>query len=222
MKFFLFLIPIILLGAGCASAKTDSYSVQPATPVTVSEEPSSLTSRVMEATQRHLNGQKDLAKEYTKAVIKTNKGDITVELYGDESPITVNNFLNLAEQGYYDGTKFHRVIKDFMVQAGDPESKGTNTALYGTGGPEYRFPDEINNKKLVVGSLAMANAGPNTNGSQFFIVTAKETPWLDGKHTNFGMVTGGLDVVKAIENAETDMRDLPIAPIIIEHIELVK
>lgn len=173
-----------------------------------------------------LDGQEDLFAQYSQALIKTNYGDITVKLYGEDSPVTVNNFLNLAKQGFYNGTKFHRVIKDFMIQGGDPLSKGTDTSVWGTGGPDYRFNDEFNSHKLVAGSLAMANAGANTNGSQFFIVTAASTPWLDGRHTNFGEVTGGMDVVKKIEAVETVNPavhdDRPVKDVIINSIELLK
>ncbi|MCU0679422.1 MAG: peptidylprolyl isomerase [Planctomycetes bacterium] len=158
-----------------------------------------------------------------KAVIKTNLGDITVEFYAEESPITVNNFLNLAKQGFYNGTRFHRVINDFMIQGGDPLSKDIGQKdRWGTGGPDYRFQDEINERPLQKGSLAMANSGPNTNGSQFFIVTKDFTPWLDGKHTNFGFVAEGLDVVEKIETVETDSNDRPREDVIINSIELVK
>jgi cyclophilin family peptidyl-prolyl cis-trans isomerase len=174
---------------------------------------------------RTLPGQSDLLADYSKAVLKTSKGDITVEFY-QESPITVNNFLNLAQAGFYDGTKFHRVISDFMIQGGDPNTKTEAVATYGTGGPDYRFGDEFNNYKLLAGSLAMANGGPNTNGSQFFIVTAEATPWLDGHHTNFGRVTSGMEVVKSIEAVEThivgDIKDLPVEDIVISSIELKK
>ena len=166
--------------------------------------------------------QPDLTKEYSQAIIKTNLGDITVKFYAAESPVTVNNFLNLAQAGFYNGTKFHRVISDFMIQGGDPLSKESDARYWGTGGPNYRFADEFNNKKLVAGSLAMANAGPDTNGSQFFIVTAPETSWLDGKHTNFGQVTAGMDVVKKIEAAETGMNDRPLEDIVILCVELIK
>lgn len=164
----------------------------------------------------------DLVSTYSSAVIKTSLGEIKVKFYNADSPKTVNNFLNLAKLGFYDGTKFHRIIKDFMIQGGDPISKTTDTAYYGTGGPGYKFADEFNNHKLVEGSLAMANSGPNTNGSQFFIVTTESTPWLDGAHTNFGQVISGMDVVKKIEAAETNARDLPITAITINSIELVK
>lgn len=154
----------------------------------------------------------------SKAVIKTNKGDITVEFY-KESPKTVENFVKLAQEGFYDGTKFHRIIDNFMIQGGDPLTKDdSKKQLWGTGGPDYRFEDEFNDHKLVRGSLAMANAGPNTNGSQFFIVTAPETAWLDGKHTNFGHVIEGMEVVEAIEGVATDMRDAPVEPVVIESI----
>jgi peptidyl-prolyl cis-trans isomerase B (cyclophilin B) len=131
--------------------------------------------------------------------------------------------MNLAEQGFYNGTSFHRIIKDFMIQGGDPNSKDQdNRITHGTGDPGYKFADEFNNHKLVKGSLAMANSGPNTNGSQFFIVTAESTPWLDGKHTNFGQVVEGMDVIDAIENVSVDQRDNPFEPVIVESIELLK
>src|SRR3989338_8077315 len=137
------------------------------------------------------------------------------------TPPTVNNFITLAQSGFYNGTKFHRVMQDFMIQAGDPLSKDNRLkARWGTGGPGDEFADEINRHKLARGSLAMANAGPDTNGSQFFIVTKESTPWLDGKHTNFGRVTAGMDVVLAIEASQTDAQDRPIKDIIIEKIEL--
>ena len=165
--------------------------------------------------------QVDLTKTYSQAVIKTTLGDIGVKFYAAESPMTVNNFLNLAQAGFYNGTKFHRVIKDFMIQGGDPLSKEVDGA-WGTGGPGYKFKDEFNTHKLVFGSLAMANSGPGTNGSQFFIVTLPETPWLDGKHTNFGEVVSGIDVVKKIEATETGLGDRPVQDVVINSIELLK
>ncbi|MFA6513993.1 MAG: peptidylprolyl isomerase [Patescibacteria group bacterium] len=171
---------------------------------------------------RTLENQEDLAKDYSQAIIKTSLGNITVKFYSEESPITVNNFMNLAKSGFYDGTKFHRIIKDFMIQGGDPNSKGDDTSSYGTGGPAYKFADEFNTRKLIEGSLAMANAGPGTNGSQFFIVTLPETPWLDGLHTNFGQVISGMDIVKKIEGVQTGARDIPVTPVIVKSIELVK
>ncbi len=164
----------------------------------------------------------DLVSQFNQAIIKTNFGDIKVAFYSDESPITVNNFLNLAQKGFYDGTKFHRVMKDFMIQGGDPNSKDDDWSDDGTGGPGYRFQDEFNNHKLIKGSLAMANSGPNTNGSQFFIVTKEATPWLDGKHTNFGYVVEGMDIVDKIEAVEVNKRDHPVEDVVIENVELIE
>jgi cyclophilin family peptidyl-prolyl cis-trans isomerase len=145
--------------------------------------------------------------------MKTSEGDIVLELFDEDAPKTVSNFKQLASQGFYDGLIFHRVIADFMIQGGCPQGTGT-------GGPGYTFEDEINDHKIVKGALAMANAGPNTNGSQFFIVTTEEAPWLDGKHTVFGEVRDGLDVVDRIGTTQTDGRDRPVEPIGIETIEL--
>lgn len=167
------------------------------------------------------NTNTTMENQAKQAIIKTSMGDVTVNFY-TESPKTVANFVKLAEEGFYDGTRFHRVIKDFMVQAGDPLSKDTGAKdRWGTGGPGYVFGDEINTHKLVRGSLAMANAGPNTNGSQFFIVTLDQTPWLDGKHTNFGTVISGMEVIDQIEGSQTDSRDRPVQDVIIESIEIV-
>ena len=164
----------------------------------------------------------DLAQEYGSAIIKTNLGDIKIKFYSEASPLTVNNFLNLAKDGFYDNTRFHRVINDFMIQGGDPNSKDLSKKnLWGTGDPGYKFADEFNNEKLIRGSLAMANSGPNTNGSQFFIVTAETTPWLDGKHTNFGEIIAGMGIVEKIEAIKTDARDCPLEDIIVESIELL-
>ena len=143
----------------------------------------------------------------------TTQGTIGLELFDDDAPNTVENFRKLAREHFYDGIIFHRVISDFMIQGGCP--KGT-----GTGGPGYTFEDEINNHKIVRGALAMANAGPNTNGSQFFIVTAQSAPWLDGRHTVFGQVTSGMEAVDAIEALPTDSQDRPLEPAVIESIEL--
>jgi cyclophilin family peptidyl-prolyl cis-trans isomerase len=146
----------------------------------------------------------DASVTYT-AVIETSGGDIRLELWADKAPQTVGNFVGLARQGFYDDTVFHRVIADFMIQGGCPQGTGT-------GGPGYTFTDEINDEKLVSGVLAMANAGPNTNGSQFFIVTAPATPWLDGAHTGFGRVIGGQDVVDALGATPTGRGDRPREP----------
>src|ERR671919_2419229 len=138
----------------------------------------------------------------TTATLQTNHGVISLELYPEDAPKTVENFLKLARDGFYDGVVFHRVISDFMIQGGDPTGTGT-------GGPGYTFEDEFNDHPVVRGALAMANAGPNTNGSQFFIVTADACPWLDGKHTVFGEVSEGMDVVQKIGALRTDARDRP-------------
>lgn len=154
-------------------------------------------------------------------VFKTTKGDITIGLFGKEAPKTVENFLKLAKDGTYAGTRFHRVIKDFMIQGGDPLSKDDSKAsMWGTGGPGYKFEDEFNSHKLVRGVLAMANSGPNTNGSQFFIVTTSATPWLDGKHTAFGKIISGMEVVDAIEAAKTLPGDRPAEPITLTSVEV--
>jgi peptidyl-prolyl cis-trans isomerase B (cyclophilin B) len=149
----------------------------------------------------------------TQATMQTNHGPIGLELFDDDAPVTVDNFLKLAREGFYDGVIFHRVIPDFMIQGGDPTGTGT-------GGPGYQFDDELNDRKVVRGALAMANAGPNTNGSQFFIVTADACPWLDGKHTVFGQVTSGMEVVDAISAVETDARDRPRDDVRIESVTL--
>lgn len=159
--------------------------------------------------------------EATTAVLRTTMGDITVKLYASESPKTVENFVKLVKSGFYNGVKFHRVIKDFMIQTGDPLSKDDSLMRqWGQGGPGYSFNDEFNQHKLVRGSVAMANSGPNSNGSQFFIVTAESTPWLDGKHTNFGEVTDGMDVVMKIQSVATAGSDRPATPITITSIDL--
>ena len=147
------------------------------------------------------------------AALRTTEGVIVVELFDKDAPETVANFKKLAGEGFYDGLTFHRIIKDFMVQAGCPRGNGT-------GGPGYEFDDEINDHKIVKGTLAMANAGPNTNGSQFFLVTADATPWLDGKHTVFGKVTGGEDVLERLNEMPTSGADKPLNPVYISKIEL--
>ncbi len=161
-----------------------------------------------------------VSKNVSSAIVtlKTTMGDIVLQLFPDKAPKTVDNFIALAKKGFYDGTKFHRVIANFMIQGGDPLSKGSDTSKYGTGGPGYAFGDEINDVKLVQGVLAMANAGANTNGSQFFIVTAQATPWLDGHHTAFGKVIKGLDIVLAIGKVKTGANDLPVTPVVVNQV----
>jgi cyclophilin family peptidyl-prolyl cis-trans isomerase len=148
----------------------------------------------------------------SEMTMTTNKGEIVFEMFDEDAPKTVGNMRELAEKGFYDGLTFHRIIRDFMIQGGCPQGTGT-------GGPGYEFEDEINRHKVVRGALAMANAGPNTNGSQFFIVTTDAAPWLDGKHTVFGQVTSGMDVVDALEALPTDARDRPQEPAVIEKVE---
>jgi peptidyl-prolyl cis-trans isomerase B (cyclophilin B) len=147
------------------------------------------------------------------ATLQTSHGAIELELFDGDAPKTVENFRKLAADGFYDRVIFHRVIPDFMIQGGDPTGTGS-------GGPGYTFEDEFNDHPVVRGALAMANSGPNTNGSQFFIVTADACPWLDGKHTVFGGVTGGMDVIDAISQLETDARDRPSETVSIERVEL--
>src|SRR5919202_137756 len=149
----------------------------------------------------------------SEATMVTNHGSIELELFDDDAPKTVDNFRKLAGDGFYDGVVFHRVIPDFMIQGGDPTGTGR-------GCPGYTFEDEINEHKVERGALAMANAGPNTNGSQFFIVTTDKAPWLDGKHTVFGRVTSGMDVADAISELPTDASDRPRDDVVIERVEL--
>lgn len=156
-----------------------------------------------------------------QATLRTSKGDIVIELFEADAPNTVANFLKLAKEGFYDGTRFHRVIRGFMVQGGDPLTKDeSQSPLWGTGGPGYAFADEIHaNNRNVPGAISMANAGPNTNGSQFFINTA-DNAFLDGKHTVFGRVAAGMDAVAAIESTPTDAADRPVEPVVLERVAL--
>ncbi len=156
-----------------------------------------------------------------QATLHTSMGDITIEFFGNDAPNTVANFVKLAQSGFYDGTKFHRVIKGFMNQGGDPLSKDdSKAALWGTGGPGYQFADEIRaNNHNDIGTISMANAGPGTNGSQFFINVAANN-FLDGKHTTFGKVTAGMDVVTKINNTPTSAGDRPVTPVVLKSITL--
>jgi cyclophilin family peptidyl-prolyl cis-trans isomerase len=149
----------------------------------------------------------------SSATLSTNHGEIGIELYDADAPKTVENFVKLAGDGFYNGVVFHRVIENFMIQGGDPTGSGM-------GGPGYQFEDEINKHAVDRGALAMANSGPNTNGSQFFIVTADACPWLDGLHTVFGRVTSGMDVVDAISHVDTDMQDRPLSEVRIESVSV--
>ncbi len=159
------------------------------------------------------------SNQYSSAVIHTSLGDITVKLLTDVAPMTVNNFLKLADNHFYDGILFHRVIKGFMIQGGDPNSKLADWSQHGTGGPGYKFADELDNKPLMRGALAMANSGPNTNGSQFFILTA---PTYSGPYTHFGEVTKGMEIVDAIEGVQTNSNDHPLQNVAITGVDLVK
>ena len=151
----------------------------------------------------------------SQVTLHTNHGPVVIELFDDDAPKTVENFRKLSGDGYYDGLIFHRVIKDFMIQGGCPQGTGM-------GGPGYTFADEPNQHRIVRGALAMANSGPNTNGSQFFIVTKDAAPWLDGKHTVFGQVTDGMTAVDAIEGLPTGRGDKPTEPAIVERVELAE
>lgn len=154
-----------------------------------------------------------------ESLIKTSLGDIIIKLLEDKAPRTVANFVKLSEEKFYNDTKFHRVIPNFMIQGGDPLTKDdTAKGRWGTGGPGYRFADEPNDVEMVRGIVAMANSGPDTNGSQFFIITASATPWLQGKHTAFGKVISGMDIVDKISAVARDSNDAPITPIVVKKV----
>jgi len=177
------------------------------------------------ATNQNYSEGKNIPQEIPKnmkATMKTNLGDIELELFSSQAPNTVSNFTRLAESGFYKNTKFHRVIKGFMIQGGDPLSADdSKEAYWGTGGPGYKFDDEIGkDNRNSAGTISMANAGPNTNGSQFFINTA-DNNYLDAKHTVFGKVISGMDIVRAIENVQTNENDRPISPVIVQSVEVL-
>lgn len=167
----------------------------------------------------NVNNLIEFNEKNMKATIQTNKGNIVLELYAEQTPKTAGNFAKLAKEGFYDGTKFHRVIEGFMIQGGDPQTKDDSLQMrWGTGGPGYQFEDEIVAElSNMTGTISMANAGPNTNGSQFFINVADNT-FLDGKHAVFGRVLEGMDIVFAISQVEKNQRDVPIEPIILEKV----
>lgn len=208
-----FLIPLfaLVILVGCTpqtTTQTDSYATSSATMMdgsSASTDAMAVSSSSMTAAQTSSEGT--LSGKHT-VVLKTTKGDITLELDADAAPKTVTNFITLAKRGYYDGLKFHRVIPDFMIQGGDPDGNGTGgESIYGES-----FEDEPNDLKMERGVLAMANRGPDTNGSQFFI-TVIATDWLQGRHTIFGHVTKGMDVVDAISKVQRDARDMPTTPV---------
>ncbi len=158
----------------------------------------------------------------TRAIIETNYGNIEITFLKGKATTTINNFINLADKSFYDGTKFHRVIQDFMIQGGDPNTKNDNVSSYGTGGPGYTFPDEINDEIMNRTAVAMANSGANTNGSQFFIVTAVNAPWIQGKHTIFARVTRGIDVAIKISKVQVVNKtsNRPVSPVIVKKVIL--
>lgn len=231
-KTVLILLLITTIGAGCQGGKqysTPAYNrttpidkdsqemeeqlgIRPSPPETKTAAPEKLMKP---------DFNKQLAKNIT-VTLETNFGNIKIKLFPAEAPKTVNNFIQLAQQKFYNGSMFHRVIKDFMIQGGDPNSKDTDWANDGQGGPGYKFEDEFNKHKVVRGALAMANSGPNTNGSQFFIVTTQAAAWLDGKHTVFGEVVEGMSVVDRIENVDKNANDHPTKDVVINDIKVVE
>lgn len=193
---------------GQTSGQAEQYATSTSASSTASLSGNSATENLSNKNKKNMN-----------AIFKTNKGTIKIELYDSKVPNTTANFRKLAEAGFYNGVKFHRVIKGFMIQSGDPLTKDdSKSAEWGTGGPGYKFADEISaDNRNDVGTIAMANAGPNTNGSQFFI-NVNPNNFLDGKHTVFGKVVEGMGVVTDIENTPTDRSDRPLSPVIIESI----
>ncbi|OIO30729.1 hypothetical protein AUJ77_02795 [Candidatus Nomurabacteria bacterium CG1_02_43_90] len=186
--------------------------------------PTNDAEKIISETNNQVPLETNATKSMTTVIMTTNKGAITLELFGDKTPKTVENFVKLASEGFYNGTRFHRVIKGFMIQGGDPLSKDTaKQSMWGTGGPGYSFADELGGTNSansnVIGTIAMANSGPNTNGSQFFINTANNN-FLDTKHVVFGRVTVGMDVVTVIESTKTAQNDRPVEDMIIEKIEV--
>jgi cyclophilin family peptidyl-prolyl cis-trans isomerase len=177
----------------------------------------------LETTQQISKLNEDIMKDRPIIEFNTTKGNITIELFSDLSPNTASKIIKYTKEGVYDNTLFHRVIDNFMIQGGDPNTKDpSKSALYGTGDAGEKFDDEINDELLVKGSFAMANSGPDTNGSQFFIVTADSTPWLDGGHTNLGKVIGGMDIVETIGKVDTQPNDRPVEDVKIISAKVVK
>lgn len=218
--------PVIPPASQVSPAKSENEETASSTPSPTPEKPIAPAPMPPEERKTESPPSKDdelsFIKKYDGATIKTSKGDIKIKFYNDDAPNTVNNFFKLAAEKFYDNIRFHRVIDGFIIQAGDPNSKDDNWADDGQGGPGYTFNDEINSHKLIEGSVAMANSGPNTNGSQFFIVTAKSTPLLDGKYTSFGEVIDGMDIVRKIEKVDTDPNDHPKENIEIKSVDFIK
>ncbi len=204
------------VGSGKQEMNSDNYS---ADDININATQEKIEEKI--TTDINSENNKEEVKKMTQATLHTNKGDITIEFYGDTTPKTVANFIALAEKDFYNGVKFHRVIKGFMIQGGDPNTKDdSKMALWGTGGPGYKFADEIGaSNSNDVGTISMANAGPNTNGSQFFINVGANN-FLDTKHTVFGKVISGMEVVKTIENVPTDEGDRPLQAVMINSITL--
>lgn len=210
------IIVVVVWVGGMKKAPTVNVPVAKETAESADSRPDATTTE-----KQVTKSETNTIKKMTTVIMTTNRGAITLELFGDLKPKTVENFTKLASEGFYNGTRFHRVIKGFMVQGGDPLSKDVaNQSRWGTGGPGYQFADELTNEnKNVIGTISMANSGPNTNGSQFFINTANNN-FLDTKHTVFGKVIAGMDVVSAIENNKTGQNDRPIEDMIIEKVEV--
>lgn len=219
-----YIILIIFLIIGLAAAVFAYYSISKKEDFVIIEtEKQEKQAEKITKTDEQKNGSdiNNINSGQNTAIIKTNFGDIKLKLFNSDAPKTTENFVKLSKLSFYNGVKFHRVIKGFMIQGGDPKSKDNNFADDGTGGPGYSFEDEINSHKIVNGVIAMANSGPNTNGSQFFIVTTDAAPWLDGKHTVFGKVIEGIDIISEIENVKTNANDHPVQDIVIKTIEII-
>ncbi len=191
---FVVLAPLVLV-ASCAGGGEPSSPKPTSTPEGTSPTPAPTSKPTPKTYSKPPSMMIDTNKQYT-ATIETSRGKVVLELFAKDVPRTVNNFVFLAREGFYDGTRFHRVIDDFMVQGGDPTGTGS-------GGPGYAFADEFTQHKHIVGTLSMANAGANTNGSQFFIITTNPQPHLDGKHSVFGQLIEGMDVLRQIKQGDT-------------------
>ena len=217
--FYIIILVVITILIGFASGDNTKKVVKSDEVKTVNQIVIASTTNKIEsiisASTTEVKINKNMNETKKIVTIETSLGNIELELYADKAPKTVENFVKLASSGFFENTKFLRVIKGFMIQGGDPYTKGEDTSVYGTGGPGYKFADEPNDLPMVAGMLAMANSGPDTNGSQFFIITAQSTPWLVGHHTVFGKVVAGMDVVTKIENTKTGVNDLPVTPVIV-------
>lgn len=210
------LIAGVLLLAGCSNVSQQNTEEK-------KNEPVESNKPAVNNNQNNMDYVKQSRVLGTQAIIMTSMGKIKVKFYNNTTPVTVNNFLKLADEKFYDGVKFHRVIKGFMIQGGDPNSKTANVNTWGMGGPGYKFNDELTGKeKYPQGTLAMANSGPNTNGSQFFIVTASLEAPLPPSYTVFGEVIEGMDTALKIENVKTTTNDRPVEDVVIQGVELIK